>query len=303
MDQKKIFITGATGFVGNYLVQKFLENGYQVIAVGSRSTWTAFFHPNLTYISADTTQSGRWQEVLKDVDVAINLAGRTIFHYWTNAYKQQIYNSRILTTQNLVHALPEGKQTILISASAAGFYGSCGDDLLTELAPGGTDFLARVCKDWEYEAIKAEKKHTRVVLTRFGVVLGKNGGALAKMIPAFRLGLGGPIGNGKQWFPWIHMDDLVSAVQFAMDHPSISGPVNLCAPGLIRQKDFAHILGKILNRPALLPVPKLLLKLILQEFASALLSSQKVYPAKLIENGFQFKYPEIEQALRHIVHD
>ena len=171
-----------------------------------------FEHDSVRFIQADTTESGPWQEALHGVEVVINLTGKNIFHLWSKKYKKKIYDSRILTTRNIVNALPEGNSVTLISTSAAGYYGSCGDEVLDENKGAGSDFLARVCIDWEKEAFLARKKGIRVACARVGVVFGKNGGALSKMIPAYRMFVGGPLGDGQHWFPWIQIDDLVNAV-------------------------------------------------------------------------------------------
>jgi hypothetical protein len=233
--------------------------------------------------------------------MVINLAGKTIFRHWTDRYKEQIHASRILTTRNIVAALPENTTTLLCSASGVGYYGDRQDDLLTEAEPYGTDFLAQVCRDWEEEALKAEDKGARVVLTRFGIVLGRQGGAMAKMIPAFRLFMGGALGDGRQWFPWLHIDDLTGALLFIKDHPDIRGPVNFCAPHPVRNRDLVRTLAGVLMRPAVLSPPGFVIRLMLGEFGETLLASQRAVPDKLENTGFKFQYPELEAALRQIV--
>jgi uncharacterized protein (TIGR01777 family) len=238
---------------------------------------------------------------LEDVDAAINLAGRSIFKRWSKSYKALIYDSRILTTRHLVDALPTHKNISLISASGVGYYGNRDDDILTESDANGNDFLATVCRDWENEAFNAEKKGVRVVSARFGVVLGKNGGAMEKMIPAFRFFVGGPIGDGMQWFPWIHLTDLISAIIFVMENEGVNGPFNFCSPHPVRNGDLAKTMGRVLNRPSLMPAPAFMMKLALGEFAGTLLDSQRVIPEKLIECGFNFQYADIGEAIRDIV--
>jgi hypothetical protein len=231
----------------------------------------------------------------------VNLTGKSIFGRWSDSTKKQIYDSRLLTTRHVVAALPADRQVVLCSASGAGFYGSRGDTLLTESHPSGDDFLARLSIDWEKEAARANEKGHRTVLMRFGVVLDKDGGALAQMIPATKAFLGGPLGSGKQWFPWIHLTDLMEAVAFVMRQPNIEGPVNFCAPAPVRNKDFAKTLAKVLGRPALMKVPGFMLRTALGEFSSVLLASQRVVPDKLLQAGFRFTYPDIETALQTIV--
>lgn len=297
----KIFISGGTGFVGTNLAQYLLDKGYTVMATGTSSAHTRVSHENFRYISADTTKKGPWQDLLKDVDVQINLAGRTIFNRWSERYKKQIYYSRILTTRNLVEAMPDDKEVVLCSTSAVGYYGDRAEEILTEEALPGNDFLAKVSIDWEKEAFLAEKKGARVAVMRFGVVLGKNGGALAKMIPAFKSFAGGPIGSGKQWFPWIHLEDLISAVMFIIENKDIKGPVNFCAPNPVRNRDFAKALGRILGRPSFMRAPSFMIRTLMGEMGTIVMSSQRVVPDRLLKNGFEFQYPDVEKALNNLI--
>jgi uncharacterized protein (TIGR01777 family) len=297
----KIFISGGTGFVGTTLVRYLLDIGHSVIATGSSSTHESVDHENFLFISADTTKKGPWQDSLNNVDALINLAGRTIFNRWSERYKKEMYNSRILTTRNLVEAIPDNKEVVLCSTSAVGYYGDRGEEILKEDAVPGNDFLATVSMDWEKEAFLAEEKGARVAIMRFGVVLGKNGGALAKMIPAFKSFAGGPVGSGDQWFPWIHMDDLISAMMFIIENQEMKGPVNFCAPNPVRNRDFAKALGKVLGRPSFMKTPSFMIRTLMGEMGTALLGSQRVVPDKLLKNGFEFQYPDIGKALRNLV--
>lgn len=298
-----ILITGGTGFVGSAVSQRLLDMGHTVTVIGSSSRCRLAPHPHLTYISADTTRPGDWQRQVPEQDALINLTGRSVFNLWTERYKQAIYDSRILTTRNLVAALPATTEAVLLSTSAAGFYGDGGENEKTETNAPGTDFLARVCQDWEAEAAKASEKGARVALMRFGVVLGKGGGAMATMKTPFQLGLGGPIGSGRQWFPWIHLDDLVGALLFLLTAEECRGPFNFTAPEPVRQKEFARQLGAAFHRPACLPTPAFVMKLVLGEFGRSLLQGQKAIPRALTENGYVFAYPELRAALREIVGD
>ena len=293
----KTLITGGTGFVGRYLSTHFLNQGHRVTVIGTRAKSDGIDAPGYTYIQADTTQPGGWQQTVAQFDLIVNLTGKTIFKRWNRRYRQQIYDSRILTTRHLVSALPGQSQTTLINTSAVGYYGDGGDRTLTEEAPNGNDFLAGLARDWEAEALKAATKGVRVVLPRFGIVLGADGGALASMLPAFRRFAGGPIGSGRQWFPWIHIDDLVGAIQFLADREELSGPFNLCSPEPVRNGDFAKLLGKTIGRPAVVSVPGFALKMALGQVAEVLLAGQRVLPSALQAAGFEFQYPLAERAL------
>jgi uncharacterized protein (TIGR01777 family) len=297
----KIFITGGSGFVGTNLSVDLLEKGHSIIAVGTSSTHRVIRHDNFHYISADTTITGDWQDAVKDADAVINLAGKNIFKRWTDTYKDQIYTSRILTTRNLVQAMAGRKDSILCSTSAVGYYGDRADDVLKEDTQPGDDFAAKVCRDWEKEAFQAEEKGVRVAITRFGVVLGRNGGALEKMLPAFKSFVGGPLGSGRQWFPWIHMDDLIAAMVFILENPDINGPINFCSPNPVRNRDFVSALGQVLNRPSALKAPSFMIRLIMGEMGQSLMSSQRAIPDKLLKHGFKFQYPDINNALYNLI--
>ena len=292
----KIFMTGSSGFVGRHLAGALLEKGHDVIGLGHRHK--SVEHQRFTFIKTDATRPGQWQDTVAEADAIINLAGVNIFNRWTEKYKQAIYDSRILTTRNLVDALPSDCRCVFVNTSAAGYYGDQGDALLDEESPPGDDFLAEVCIDWEKEAFAAEKKGARVVTTRFGVVLDKSGGALAKMLPAFRLGLGGKIGSGRQWFPWIQLSDLIAATEFVLNHENLRGPVNFVAPQPVRNSQFTSALGATLNRPTFFTVPSPLLRMVAGELGSLVLYSQRVTPGKLLSKGFVFQYPDIHSALK-----
>jgi len=297
----KVLVTGASGFVGTQLCIRLVGLGHQVTGVDHAPRPNPFLPSQVHYISADTTQPGPWQEAVGSQDVVINLAGASIFRRWNAKSKELIYNSRILTTRNLVQAIPEGTSMALLSTSAVGYYGSRGDASLTEEEPPGSDFLASVCADWEAAALQARSKGARVVCTRFGIVLGKTGGALGQMIPAFKRFVGGPLGDGRQWFSWIHMDDLLGATLFVMEKKEIHGPVNFCAPNPVRNETLAHVLGKLLHRPSFFRTPAFALRLALGEFGSVLLEGQRVFPAVLLRHGYVFRFPEIESALRDVL--
>jgi len=297
----KVLITGGLGFIGTQLSDRLLEKGHQVIVVDRAPEPAAYTPQRVTYVPADTTTKGAWQEEIAGQDAVINLAGASIFTRWNDKTKQLIYDSRVLTTRNVVEAMDKNKEALLCSTSAVGYYGFRGDEELAEDDSPGSDFLAEVCIDWEAEANKATQKGARVVITRFGIVLGKTGGALGQMIPAFKKFVGGPLGSGKQWFSWVHMEDLLRAFIFVFENKDIHGPVNLCSPNPVRNKDLAKALGKVLSRPSFLKTPAFTLRLALGEFGSILLEGQKVMPSKLRKHGFRFRYPEIMGALQEAV--
>jgi uncharacterized protein len=299
----KILITGGTGFVGTQLTSRLIEDRHEVTILTRSLKGAKGSSPGISYLEGDPTKKGAWQEAIKNHDAVINLAGASIFSKWTEEHKKAIRESRVNTTRNIVEGIPSRSERpfTLFSTSAVGYYGFCGDEELTEESRHGDDFLARISVEWEGEALKARDKGARVVITRFGIVMGEKGGALSQMIPLFKKYIGGPIGSGKQWFSWIHIKDLAEAFVFMIKHPEISGPVNLCSPNPVRNKDLAKALGKALHRPSFMPTPGFMIKLVLGEFGSVILEGQRVIPKKLLENGFVFQYADIHKALQRIV--
>jgi len=300
----KVFMTGGTGFVGTYLAKRFISEDHSVTILTPDAGGQALKIKGLTYLEGNPTVEGEWQKAVAGHDVIINLAGASIFSRWTEEQKKILLSSRMLTTRNLVDALPQDAKNItFFSTSAVGYYGFHSDEELVETSPAGTDFLARLAYDWESEALKAQQKGARVIITRFGIVLGKSGGALGQMIPLFKFFLGGPLGSGRQWFSWVHAHDLVEAFIFLLQKKDISGAVNLCSPQPVRNKELGNAIGRVLHRPSFLPAPGFMIKLILGEFGSVLLEGQRVIPRRLLDAGFKFKYPEIDEALKSIVLD
>jgi hypothetical protein len=233
--------------------------------------------------------------------VIINLAGASIFGRWTPQHKERIHKSRIETTSNLVDAIPHGRAPVLFSTSAVGYYGFHGDEVLDETAPAGADFLATLASQWEAEALRAQHKGARVVITRFGIVLGTDGGALQQMIRPFRWFVGGPLGSGAQWLSWIHIEDLVRAFLHLLDREDLTGAFNFTSPEPVPNRDFARAVGKVLRRPSWIPAPAFLMRLVLGEFGSAILHGQRVLPRRLLESGFTFRFIGIEEALRDLL--
>lgn len=295
----RVLITGGLGFVGTQLSYSLISRGHEITVIDHAPGPKPYAPKGVRYISADTTRKGAWQDELNDQDFIFNLAGASVFRKWNKDSKRLILESRVLTTRNLVDALAPRTATSLISASAVGYYGFRGDEELTEESSPGEDFLARVCVEWEREACRATEKGVRVVITRFGIVLGRAGGALREMLSAFEKYVGGPLGSGNQWFSWIHMEDLIRALVFLMHHTEINGPVNCCAPNPVRNKDLASSLGKVLNRPSFVPTPSFLLRMALGEFATVLVEGQRVVPKILMQNAFGFKYPRLPEALEN----
>jgi uncharacterized protein (TIGR01777 family) len=299
----KILITGGTGFVGTQLTSRLIHDGNEVMIL-TRSIKEPERGPTgISFLQGDPTKKGPWQEAIKNQDAVINLAGASIFSKWTDEHKKAIRESRVSTTQNIVEGIPShpSKKMTLLSTSAVGYYGFCRDEELTEESPSGNDFLARIALEWEGEALKAKEKGARVVITRFGIVMGDKGGALSQMVPLFKKYIGGPVGSGKQWLSWVHIKDLTEAFVFLLKHPEISGPVNVCSPKPVRNRDLAKSLGKALHRPSFIPAPGFMVRLVLGEFGSVILKGQRVIPRRLLENGFVFQYHDIEKALQGIV--
>jgi len=298
----KVFMTGGTGFVGTYLSRDLLQAGHTITILTRRVQPPAPTQTGISFLTGDPTQEGPWMAAVTEHDWIINLAGASIFNRWTEARKKEIMESRELTTRNLVAALAAGdRRQLFCSTSAVGIYGARGEEELTEDSPTDAGFLGAVAKTWETEAMKAQDLGVRVVVTRFGVVLGRGGGALSQMVPLFNKFLGGPIGSGEQWFSWIHQADHARAFRFILENPQISGPVNFTAPNPARNRELARALGRVLHRPSFMPTPAFMLRLVLGEFGDTLLTGQKVLPKRLLEAGFTFNFPTIEAALADLL--
>ncbi len=304
----RVVVTGGTGFIGRPLCQKLVKLGHSVIVL-TRDPGSAVARldqrVSLTGWEGAQRSSPQYLAALQGCEAIINLAGEPIAgRRWTDRVKDDHRASRIGTTAGLVSALSTSgvKPGLLISASAIGYYGPRGDETLTEESPPGAGFLASLCSGWEAAARAAEPLGMRVVLPRIGVVLGKGGGPLGKMLTLFRLGLGGPMGSGTQWISWIHRDDLVDLLVTAMGNPTFRGPVNATAPHPVTNREFASTLGRVLNRPARLPVPGFLLRLALGQMADELLlTGQRVVPQRAERWGYRFRYPRLAEAFHEIL--
>lgn len=297
----KVFITGGTGLVGRHLVERLIRRGDQVVCLSRNGQRAAEVLPTgVEILEANPVVPGSWQEALAECDAVVNLAGDSVGEgiWWTRGKKKRIRRSRLSTTYNIVTAL-EGRDRplVLVSASATGYYGDAGAAALGEDSQSGHGFLARLACEWEHTAQQAESDQVRVVLVRIGVVLAREGGALPKMVTPFRMGLGGPLGSGRQYFPWIHVEDLVRVFLFALDEQEVAGPVNATVPTPPMQREFAAALAKTLGKPAFLPAPAFVLRLLLGEKAEILLASQRVVPNVLKASGFRFHFSELEKAL------
>lgn len=299
----RALVTGATGFVGRRLLGK-LQRPVVLSrnAAKAEKSLTAF---GVQAFSWDPQARPAPAEALDGIDAVFHLAGDSVAEgRWTAAKKERLRESRVAGTRNLVTTLRAlgRRPSVLVSASAVGYYGSRGDEQLAESSPPGNDFLAELCKEWEHEAAQAREFGMRVVPVRVGIVLGEQGGALAKMLTPFYFGLGSPLGSGRQYWPWIHLDDLVEMMLFAARNEHLAGPLNGTAPNPVTNREFTKTLGKVLGRPTLLPgLPRFVLRTMLGEFGDVLLTSQRAYPAAAVAAGFRFQYPELEPALRQIL--
>lgn len=294
-------MSGATGLIGGALARRLTRDGHDVITLVRRSP-----RPSERAIAWDPVRATIDRAALEgwQLDALVHLAGENVFGRWTVAKKRRIRESRVAGTRLVSEAIAglDRRPPVLLAASAVGYYGDQGAVELTEQSPAGDDFLAEVARDWEGATGPAARAGVRVANLRFGVVLSKTGGALAKMLPAFRLGLGGAIGNGAQYFPWIALEDALGAILHVLASPSLSGPVNVTAPRPVTQLEFVRTLGRVLRRPAVLPVPRFALGLVFGNEAAAMMASgQRVLPARLVAAGYRFRFGEVEPALRELL--
>ena len=299
----RVFVTGATGFVGRALILRLLSARHHVIAwVRDETRARGSLGSDVELVSAGSDLG----EQIARSDAIVNLAGEPVFAgRWTPARKRAIAESRLNLTRAIVNAIAQSasRPAVLISASAVGYYGDRGDEVIDDDAPAGNDFLATLCRDWEAAALDAQKSGVRVFIPRIGIVLGAEEGALARMVLPFRFGAGGPIGSGRQYVPWIHLDDLIAIIYAALEDQRMSGPAIAAAPNPVTGRQLATAIGQVLHRPSLLPVPAIALKVLLGEAAAMLLTGQRVHPRRLQELGFSWAYPQIESALADILKD
>ncbi|MCF6190247.1 MAG: TIGR01777 family oxidoreductase [Cocleimonas sp.] len=317
MYKKRYLITGGSGFIGTQLIKQLLIEEHEVTVLTRDDVKTLKLFENVMKSSLLPNQtSGKIQTIIdlgelnssnsSSFDVVINLAGQGIADKrWSDSVKQQLLDSRINTTKALYDYLKDTlvKPDVVISGSALGYYGLHDDDIKID-EHGKTDdsFSSQLCVAWEKEAKHIEDLGIRTCFLRTGIVLGKNGGALSKMLPPFKFGLGGPMGSGKQWMSWIHMDDLIGIIRYVVKTESVTGAINATAPNPVTNKTFSSTLGQVLKRPAFIPMPAFVMKLMLGEMAEELLlSGQRVVPDKIVKAGYQFQYPELKSAIKNLI--
>lgn len=298
----RALITGATGFIGRRLLPHV--DRPVVLCRDTKLAQNEFGRYGVQAYEWDSMKGLVPDAALDGVDTVFHLAGEPVAGgRWTDERKRRIRESRVEGTRQLVLAIGRRSERprVMVSASAVGYYGDRGDEVLAESAAPGSDFLAEVCVAWEREAEQAARHGVRIVRVRIGIVLGAGGGALAKLLPPFKLGLGGPLGNGRQWMPWIHIDDVVSLLLHAATATELAGPVNGVAPQTVTNGEFTRAMAAAVHRPAILPAPYFLMRMVMGEFAEVLFASQRTVPKAASASGFQFRYPDIESALRSIV--
>lgn len=304
----KTVVTGATGFIGRVLTARLLQENHSVVALSRNSVRAReVLGPSVRCLDWQGGNDGAWKDAVRAADAVFHLAGESVAgERWTPEYKMRLLESRTEPTRMLVDAQPGG---VLVSASAVGYYGGRGDDVITETDPPGDDFLAEVCVAWEREANRAsELPGVRVVTPRIGIVFGRDGGPLQSIlrppgspVPLYKWGLGGPLGDGKQWTPWVHLHDLVSMFVWAATNSAVRGAFNAVAPNPVINADLAHAIGAFYGKPAILPVPEFALKAAIGEFAYALLYSQRIAPTVLEKLGFAYRFGELDTALRDLL--
>jgi hypothetical protein len=306
----RVTVTGATGLIGQRLVGALLERGAEVTVLSRDPERASATLGDVEALAWRLTEEPAPAEALAGRDGVIHLAGEPVAQRWSERARQAIRDSRVTGTRNLLAGLRKAgepdagrRPSTLISSSAIGYYGAHGEEPLDEDAPAGSGFLARVCSEWETEARRASALGMRVVQLRTGVVLDRRGGALAQMITPFRLGVGGPLAGGRQYVSWIHVDDLVAMMLTALEDERWSGPVNATAPEPVSNRDFSRALGAALKRPSLLPVPGLALRLLYGEMSEVVTSGARVVPAKPLVLGYEFRHPEVQEALRSALAD
>ncbi len=301
----KLAVTGATGLVGGALCQHLIQAGHQVVALARNPEKAREKLPTVEVVAWDATSGHPPIDALEGLDAVVHLAGEPVAAgRWTSQRKKMIHESRVAGTRNLVEGLShcQNPPKVLVSGSAIGYYGTHGDELLEETSHPGNDFLAELCQQWESEAKRATDSGVRVVLVRSGLILAREGGALPRMLPLFKMCVGGPLASGTQWMSWIHIKDELEAIGYAIEHDEIEGPLNLTAPNPVTNEEFSRTLARVLRRPAFFRVPGFVLQLLLGEMAETLLlKGQRVLPKKLEQSGYQFSFSDLRGAFADLL--
>ncbi len=299
----RVVITGGSGLIGSAMARELGGAGHEIVVLTRDLSKVKTLPPNTRAAQWDGKTGAGWASLLDGDTAIVHLAGEGIADgRWTESRKKRIRDSRVESGRAVLAAIRQAKEKpkALLQGSAVGYYGPCGDEVVTEGHAPGADFLAGVCVDWEASTAEVEALGVRRALLRTGIVLSGDGGALPKMALPFRFGAGGPLGNGRQWIPWIHLADEVGAIRFLLERDDAHGPFNLTAPQPLTNRDFSRVLGKALHRPSLAPAPAFALRLVLGEMAEMLLNGQRAVPQRLLELGYAFRFPEALQALRNL---
>lgn len=300
----RIIITGGTGLIGQALVGSLAEDRHEIIILSRTPERDLPLPDGVRLEGWDARTAEGWGSLADGADAVVNLAGESIAAgRWTDTRKRRILESRLNAGHALVQALEtaQNKPRVVIQSSAVGYYGPCGDEEITEDTPPGDDFLARVAIEWEASTAPVEEMGVRRAIVRGGVVLSPDGGALPRLLLPFKFFAGGPLGGGQQWLPWIHIADEVAAIRFLIEHEAASGPFNLAAPNPLTNADFGQVLGKVLGRPAVMPAPAFAMRMAFGEMSTVLLDGQRAVPRRLLDMGFNFRFPEAESALRDLL--
>ena len=305
----RVFVTGGTGLVGSRLIDHLCARGDQPVVLSRRPDVARQRWPEgCEIVGGDPTQAGDWQKTIGACDAVVHLAGENLFgRRWSAGFKERLRSSRVQGTTNVARALSEqprradGSPRVLVSGSAIGYYGPRGDEVLDETALPGSDFLAQLCVDWENAAQPAADAGVRVIRLRTGIVFDGTGGALQLMLLPFRLFMGGPVGSGRQYMSWIHNEDMSGLIQFALDNAAASGPMNATAPQPVTNREFGHVVGRVLRRPSFMPTPAFALRVVVGGAAYVMTTGQRVVPRRALDWGYTFRFPELEPALRDLL--
>ncbi len=295
----KILITGVTGYLGGKLARGLTEAGHQVVGTSRRPTGQSTPNVDRLYAWAPLDQPLP-MDAIAGVDGIVHLLGEPVSGRWTAAKKQRLYDSRVESSKNIVRGIEASphRPQVIVGGSGVGYYGHRDDDELPETEPAGNDFLGTLSRDWEGSITDASRLGIRTVLSRTGLVVGKGAPFLKPQLPLFKLSLGGRLGSGKQWWAWVHVDDFIAIIRFALENDNVRGPLNVVSPQAIRQRDFAKVFGRAIGRPAITWVPSIAIRTVLGEFSGELLTSKRVIPKAVLQAGYRFAYPSLEEALR-----